>query len=404
MTIFKNLASKEELLKQANRNSVLPEKVNGHFHTPYSFSAFDDLNQVFKMAEEENVQVLGINDFYTTAGYDEFVRLCKKHKKFPLFNIEFMGLLYEEQEQGIRVNDPNNPGRTYFSGKGLDYPFSLEGVSLEKLNSVRKESDIQTKEMLAKASAHLQSLDAELFLNYGEILERYTMGLLRERHIAKVIRELVYRKYPKNSQRQIIFSRIFGGKNLNSNLEDTASVDNEIRSNILKSGGVAYVKEDPKAFLEISEIIRIILDAGGIPCYPVLLDDSKGNYTEYESDPETLHKKLSLLNVHSLELIPGRNKYSNLKRFVEFFDNKNYVITFGTEHNTPVMEPLTVRASDRDMDEYLTGVSYEGACVIAAHQYLRSRGEKGYVDSDGMPAKRQEFVLLGNEVIRNFIN
>ena len=34
--------------------------------------------------------------------------------------------------------------------------------------------------------------------------------------------------------------------------------------------------------------------------------------------------------------------FNILKNFVEFFHNKGFIITFGTEHNTPEMIPLTV--------------------------------------------------------------
>jgi hypothetical protein len=41
-------------------------EANGHIHTPYSFSAFTDLESLFSMANSENISLLGINDFYVT--------------------------------------------------------------------------------------------------------------------------------------------------------------------------------------------------------------------------------------------------------------------------------------------------------------------------------------------------
>ncbi len=130
----------------------LPEyrEANAHIHTPYSFSAFSDLDSIFKMAVSEKVTVLGINDFYVTDGYDSFHKGCIENKIFPLFNIEFIGLLKEEQKNGIRINDPNNPGRIYFSGKGLDYPFHTGFMLRKQLKSVIRESQIQIKAMISK--------------------------------------------------------------------------------------------------------------------------------------------------------------------------------------------------------------------------------------------------------------
>src|SRR5574344_1846788 len=103
--------------------------VSAHLHTPYSFSAFKSIPQALDMAAEEGVKVVGINDFYSMDGYAEWSVECAKRQLYPLFNIEFISLNVEDQVKGIRVNDPNNPGRTYLSGKGLDYPVTLKGRS-----------------------------------------------------------------------------------------------------------------------------------------------------------------------------------------------------------------------------------------------------------------------------------
>ena len=194
--ILKDFPGRTEILEWYSKNgSNIVHEVNGHFHTPYSFSAFRDLRQVFDMAKEEQVKILGINDFYTMAGYEEFQDLAEDYKLFPMFNIEFMGLLKDEQKNGIRVNDPTNPGRTYFSGKGLDFPVSLEGSSLKKLENVRAESLNQTRKMVELASQQLQTVDPELTLDYDDILDKYTRGMVRERHIARVIRIKIFDKY-----------------------------------------------------------------------------------------------------------------------------------------------------------------------------------------------------------------
>jgi hypothetical protein len=108
-------------------------------------------------------------------------------------------------------------------------------------------------------------------------MREHTRGMLRERHIAKAIRTKVFEKYTSPNARIDFMKKLFSGKELKSSIDDSSALDNEIRSNILKSGGPAYIKEDPKAFLPIDDILTIIRDAGGIPCYPVLLDDNKGS-------------------------------------------------------------------------------------------------------------------------------
>ena len=44
-------------------------------------------------------------------------------------------------------------------------------------------------------------------------------------------------------------------------------------------------------------------------------------------------------------------------------------MSFGSEHNTPAMEPLSLRTRDSEaLSDRLLAVNYRGACAIAAHQ------------------------------------
>jgi hypothetical protein len=402
---FSNFPGKQELLDQYKSGSKTL-LVNGHFHTPFSFSAFTEIEQAFQMAEAEGVQVLGINDFYTTDGYAEFTALASKYKIFPLYNIEFMSLQKDLQEAGVRVNDPANPGRTYFSGKGLRYPFELSGEPLQLLKQVQHESNVQTAEMVNKLNELLAEINAGFSFDFDELKAKYAKNMLRERHIAKALRTAIDEKFTSDDDKKAFYLKVFSGKEVKSKLDNVSALENEIRGNLLKAGGRAFVAEDPKAFLSLEQVKDIIIKAGGIPCYPVLLDDAKGNFTDYEGDFVKLYETLVSKGVYSLELIPGRNTFAVLKEFVTYFRSKNFLISFGTEHNTPQLDPIKVSCSGGvDLDEDLERIGYEGACIIAAHQYLIAKGEQGYLNADG-DAKTKEydsFVELGNAVVNYFI-
>ena len=51
-------------------------------------------------------------------------------------------------------------------------------------------------------------------------------------------------------------------------------------------------------------------------------------------------------------------------------------------------------------------IAYEGACVVAAHQYLGARQEQGFIEKNGMPCpeKKAFMIALGNAVIHYFVN
>jgi hypothetical protein len=401
---YTDLASKIDFVPEISSGEYTIPGINGHIHSPYSFSAFRNMEEPFEIAVKEGISVLGINDFYTTDGYAEFADLAKKYSIFPLFNIEFMALLKQQQENGIRINDPVNPGRTYLSGKGLTFPVKVSVQSREKLEILQNESNAQTYQMVEKLNGYLKSISSGLHFDAAEIQKRFARNLLRERHIATAIRTAVFEK--ENTPDAILNSltRIFGNKAPKSSTNQIAYLENEIRNNLLKAGGPAYVPEDEKAFLSLEEVTGLIIDAGGIPCYPVLLDDAKGNFTDFEKDWPKMADLLMDKGIFMVELIPGRNDFAILKEFVSYFHHQGFPVTFGTEHNTPQLDPLTVTCRggvppDRELQE----ISYKGVSVIAAHQYLTARGYSGF-PTGHFPAlsELKELEELGMKVISAF--
>ena len=102
----------------------------------------------------------------------------------------------------------------------------------------------------------------------------------------------------------------------------------------------------------------------------------------------------------------GKKRLSHPERFCQLFSQKQFVITFGTEHNTPKLDPMKVTGGGGiELDDELKQINYEGAAIIAAHQYLIANGKEGYLA--GKKAKTEEkdyFIELGKAVITKFIS
>lgn len=404
MNFLSHFPDPDELLKNNADEQVL--HVNGHIHTPYSFSSFDEISRIFERARDEQVDVLGINDFFVADGYGEFAQLAEEYKKFPLFNVEFIGLITEYQQRGITVNDPNNPGRIYFSGKGLDFPLKGTDDDDAFLNALMDESRQHVSAMIEKVDGLLKQVNPKLGLTYSFVKEKYARELVRERHIAKAIRVLAESCFTDENERLDFYSALLGTVP-KSDLADFAALENEIRGKLLKSGGPAFVPEAPASFPPVEQIRDYILHRGGIPCYPVLLDDRKGKIiTGFESDWERMDQKLKELQVYMLELIPSRNSLAKLREFVAFFSERGYAISLGSEHNTPGEFPVEVKVDGANpLPDNLKEVSYQGACVIAAHQYLHAKGKMGFVNLNGQRSiySVEELARFGNAIIKYFI-
>jgi hypothetical protein len=355
------------------------------------------------MAVEEGVKVVGINDFYTTKGYDEWADGCSKRGLVPLFGIEFISLNEADQKAGLRVNDPANPGRTYLSGKGLTHPFHLEKPYALQLAAVQLESNRQVERMYEKLNELLQKKQMGFLLNLDQIKQELTRGSLRERHLARALRMKLY-EYCNNSESVIseMLATLFSGKQLQSATDDHAGVENEIRANLLKAGGTAFVPEESTAFLPMQTVCRIIRAAGGIPTYPFLADDPKGVYTDFENDLEKVAIALTERGFHSVEFITTRNEQQQLEKYASYLYEQGFIVTFGSEHNTPLLEPILLSTRGGvPLTHRLKEINYAGACVIVAHQHLVAQGLQGYLNAEGVAdrSRRDEYVSLGASLI-----
>lgn len=67
------------------------------------------------------------------------------------------------------------------------------------------------------------------------------------------------------------------------------------------------------------------------------------------------------------------------------------------------MLPLTCDTRDRKpLNDFVRHISYEGTCVVAAHQYLKAKGMPGFINNKGLPQvqDRKYLAELGNAVIQ----
>ena len=148
----------------------------------------------------------------------------------------------------------------------------------------------------------------------------------------------------------------------------------------MKAGRPAYVDEE---FVDFNAATAMILEMGGIPCYPIL-GDGASPMCEFEESPEQLIEDLRARSIHMAQFIPRRNTLEVVERYAGPVRDAGIVLTVGTEHNTLELIPMqpACRAGVPLTDE-LMEYFWEGACISAAHQVLVSRGEPGYVDAQG---------------------
>ncbi|HPK01543.1 MAG TPA: hypothetical protein PLS90_03715 [Candidatus Sumerlaeota bacterium] len=367
---------------------------NTHIHLPPNFSAFETVARALDLAAEQGVRVLGASNYYDYTVYESFAAGARARSIFPLFGAEIIAMDDILRLSGVKVNDPGNPGKIYFCGKGIVRfdPADQPPAAQYLLEQIRRRDAHRIDEMARRLADYCAAHGVESPLDAADIHARVVARhacppatvTLQERHLAQAYQELLFETTPRDRITDRL--RALLGAPVEPS-DDPAAVQNALRAHLLKSGKPAFVEED---YVTLEEARRLVLELGGIPCYPVLADGTEP-ITEFESDPETLIAHLRQLRVHCVEFIPVRNRPEVLLRYVRALRAAGFVATAGTEHNT--LEPLPVAPTCRDgapLPAEARAIFWEGACVVAAHQFHAARGEDGFVNARDEPNRRFE--------------
>jgi len=370
--------------------------VNLHLHTNESFGVFRSVTELVGQAVADGVAVLGINDHYTIAGHEEFRRACGIARIPATFSIEAVAMDREAERAGVLMNDPDNPGRVYFLGKGITRVPPDDSWAMKALERMRQAITARSREMAAKVTATFQERLGVRGIRWSEVTGLTPRGNVTERHVAKAafvrLREVAWEggiPLGKAAARLCVAEPPPG--------EDPAALQSFIRARLLKAGGSCFVEESEDAFLSVEQMRDLFLAFGSIPTYSIL-----GNpVTSGEADVPGLLEWVESLGVLAIESITGRYTRERLREVTREVKPRWWPIFSGTEHNTPERKPLIDRFS---RDPEFAPWFDDSAAVLLGHQEEVARGRPGYVDSRGRPTiadareRFEHFRRVGREV------
>lgn len=390
LAFLKAIGSIEEI-RQAAQKNLKPSPVpafNTHIHLPPNFSAFETVEQAVAMAASQRVRVLGAGNYYDFTVYREFSERAQRRGIFPLFGTEIIALETDLQRQGIKVNDPGNPGKYYICGKGISQIDQISPKAAELIGTIRRNDAERMRQMIAKMDEVFRQAGVETGLDDQAVIARVVRRhgaaaetvTLQERHVCQAFQEIFFEKVAEED-RTAKLTELFGAAP-KSDPSDAVGIQNEIRSHLMKAGKPCFV---PETFVNLKQARELICELGGIPCYPTLADGA-APICRYESPVEDFVKTLKDNGCTMAEFIPVRNSPEVLADYAAAMRKAGIVLVAGTEHNTLDLiglEPVCTKG--RPIPHEVRELFWEGTCVLAAHQFLRAHGACGFVDAAGRP-------------------
>jgi hypothetical protein len=418
LAFLKGLGTPQDLAARKGGGSQFGRlKVNSHIHLPPNFSAFQTVEQAIELSAAQGVRVLGVSNYYDYDVYGDFVDGARKAGIFPLFGLEIISLIDDLVKAGVKINDPGNPGKMYICGKGITRfaPFNAEAERL--LGIIRRNDSQRMREVIDKLAAVLAERGLAIPLKETDVIDMVAKRhgcpreriYLQERHVCQAFQEAIFARVPASARIEKLMAAFGLTTAPKFGPEEAVKIQNEIRAHLMKAGKPAYVAE---TFVNFEQACRLILEFGGIPAYPTLADGTSP-ICQFEEPLEQLIANLKQRGFTAAEFIPIRNTPEVLRQYVMAMRNAGLVITAGTEHNTLDLLPIEPEClKGAAVPDEVKEIFWEGACVVAAHQFLTLHGECGFVDAQGRPnpkypdadSRIAAFKSLGEAVIQRYLN
>jgi len=381
--------------------------VNTHVHFPPNFSAFTTVPDAIGAAAAEGARAIGISNFYDQQVYARFAEQATAAGIVPLFGLEFITLDPELEAAGVLVNDPANPGRVYFCGKGISPFRERTPAAAATAAAIRSDNDTRAAAMVAQLTDHFAGVGLDTGLTAAsvaaDVASRTEVPVewvsLQERHIARAFQEALAALAV--DERAAVLEAAYGSPS-GVDIDNPVALQGELRSRLLKVGTAGFVPEVPLSF---ADAYSYVLDSGGIPTFPILADGAR-QLSPFEYPPAELAQKLLERRVYAAELIPLRNATSIVAEYIDALTAAGIIVMGGTEHNTADRIPYDPACVDGPLPAAARTAFWEATCVVAAHQHLVAAGEPGYVDAEGSltgddpAARKAELVALGAELMR----
>jgi hypothetical protein len=324
------------ILAEAREVQLAPvaDVANMHCHTFFSYNAYGySPSSLAWLAKKRGFKLMGIVDFDTLDGVDEFLDACELLGVRGSAGIETRVYLPEFARR--EINSPGEPGVYYHMGVGFsssDVPDSAAGV----LHDLRKRSTDRNRDIVSRVNAYLRPVSVEYD---RDVVPLSPAGTPTERHMVVA--------YIRAAEKSVLDPPDFWAGKLGTNHREMADLVDDgprfqslVRARLMKKGGPGYVQPGADTFPTLEEFHRLVVACRAVPCAAWLDGASAG-----EQAIEELLALLMEKGVAALNIVPDRNwniadsgirriKLQQLYRVVELAQALDLPLNVGTEMNS----------------------------------------------------------------------
>lgn len=352
----------------------IKQEVNLHYHTFFSYNAEGwSPSRVAWEAKKYGLTAAGIVDFDVLDGLEEFIEAGKIIGLRTTVAMETRVLINEYSDKVL--SSPNEPGIGYFMAAGC-YKIPEPGTrSREILDSMRDMARRRNLQVMERVNEYLGAVQLEYD---NDVLPLTPSGNATERHMLSA--------YDKKSR------QVFDGDEAELTnywaeklgvdsdvarelLANTPKFHEQMRSKLMKFGGVGYVPPSADIFPTVDLVIEMTRGMGALPALAWLDGTNPG-----EADMPALLGLLESKGTVAMNIIPDRNwnikdpedrkvKVENLENAVKAARELDFPICVGTEMNKgglPFVDNFAAPELQPYIDDFINGAYFFWGHTILA--------------------------------------
>ena len=354
-TKAERLANLAEILKTTEFPPMVPQYINNHIHTTYSFSPYSPTASVYA-ARMEGLCTAGIIDHDSISGAEEFLEAAKFVDIPVTIGMECRVSMAGTRIAGKRTNNPDQVSVSYMTIQGVPHD------QIDTLTEFFRPYRAARHERNRKMVENINALLPELALSYDNDVLPLSMaaeeGGVTERH-------LMYALAKK------LTALVGKGEAMVAKLESMGLSLSEKQKNQMLDTGYPFYEYDllgilksafvPKIFIEataecpkLPDMVKLCADVDAYLCYAYLGDvgdsvtgDKKAQ--KFEDDYlDELFECLKEEGVKAVTYMPTRNTPAQLERLRSLCDSYGMFQVSGEDINSP-RQSFVIKAMENPM-------------------------------------------------------
>ncbi len=348
---LQNLA---EVLKETVFPPMVPQYINNHIHTTYSFSPYSPTAAVYA-ARMEGLCTAGIIDHDSISGAEEFLEAAKLVEMPATIGMECRVSMKSTRLEGRRTNNPDQVGVSYMTIQGV--PHDKIGRLTEFFKPYQEARHERNRKMIASINA-LVGVELDYDRDVLPLSMATENGGVTERHLMYALAICLVKEVGKGQP--MIDKLISMGMSL-SEKQKTMLLDTEYPFYEYDVLGMLKGTFVPKIYIDADEecpkvpdMVALCREVDAYLCYAYLGDvgdsvtgDKKAQ--KFEDDYlEDVFECLKEEGVGAVTYMPTRNTMPQLNRLRSLCDQYGMFQISGEDINSP-RQSFVIKAMENPM-------------------------------------------------------